>query len=78
MKSNLNLILVNTPVHTLYKNKIPKKFKVMFEQLSESGRFKILDLSDLLSEEYLFIPDGDHVSQKGAIKTTEYIAPKLK
>lgn len=76
-KSNVNLILVNTPVHTLYKNKIPKKFKVKFKQLSESGRFKILDLSDLLSEEYFFIPDGDHVSQKGAIKTTEYIALKL-
>jgi hypothetical protein len=75
--SNVNLILVNTPVHTLYKNKLPKKFKVKFEQLSESGRFKILDLSNILSEEYFFIPDGDHVSQKGAIKTTEYIAPKL-
>lgn len=75
--SNVNLILVNTPVHTLYKNKLPKKFKVKYEQLSESGRFKFLDLSNILSEEYFFIPDGDHVSQKGAIKTTEYIAPKL-
>jgi hypothetical protein len=75
--SNVNLILVNTPVHTLYKNKLPKKFKVKYEQLSESGRFKILDLSNILSEEYFFIPDGDHVSQKGAIKTTVYIAPKL-
>jgi hypothetical protein len=77
-KSNVNLILVNTPVCTLYKNKIPKKFKVKFEQLSESEKIKTLDLSDLLSEEYFFIPDGDHVSQKGANKTTEYIAQKLK
>ena len=77
-KSNVNLILVNTPVYKLYKNKIPKKFKVKFEQLSESEKIKTIDLSDLLSEEYLFIPDGDHVSQKGAKKTTEYIAQKLK
>ena len=76
--SNVNLILVNTPVHKLYKNKIPKKFKIKFEQLSESTKIKILDLSGLLSEEYFFIPDGDHVSQKGAITTTEYIATKLK
>lgn len=76
--SNVNLILVNTPVHKLYKNKIPKKFKIKFEQLSESTKIKILDLSGLLSEEHFFIPDGDHVSQKGAITTTEYIATKLK
>ena len=77
-KSNVNLILVNTPVYKLYKNKIPKKFKVKFEQLSESEKIKTIDLSDLLSEEYFFIPDGDHVSQKGAKKTTEYIAQKFK
>ncbi|MDN3676895.1 hypothetical protein QWY90_06185 [Flavobacterium paronense] len=77
-KSNVNLILVNTPIYKLYKNKIPEKFKVKYKQLSEGMKIKILDLSDLLSKEYLFIPDGDHVSQEGALTTTEYISKKLK
>jgi hypothetical protein len=77
-KSKVNLILVNTPVNIRYKNKIPKKFKIKYEQLTESMKIKILDLSDLLSQEHFFIPDGDHVSQKGANTTTEYIGTKLK
>ncbi len=77
-QSNVKLTLVNTPVHKLYKNKVPSKFKDKFEELSLSGRFEILDLSDLLSEEDYFIPDGDHVSLKGAIKTTEYLTPNFK
>jgi hypothetical protein len=77
-KSNVNLVLVNTPIYSLYKNKVPGKFKVKFEQLSESMKIKKVDLCDLLSEKNFFIPDGDHVSQKGALATTLYIAQKQK
>ena len=72
-KSNVKLILLNTPVHKSYKEKVPNKFKSMLIKLANDMKVRTLDLSDLLSEENLFIPDGDHVSQQGARLTTEYI-----
>ncbi len=72
-QSNLRLVLMNTPLHPTYKNIVPQKFLEQYKQLITSLRIEELDLSQLLSDDSLFIPDGDHVSQTGAQRTTEYL-----
>lgn len=75
--NNIKLILINTPLHQYYKKNIPVKFIDKFNQIAFKLNVEVLDLSDLLVDDNCFIPDGDHVSQIGAILTTKHIEKLL-
>lgn len=70
----IKLILLNSPLHPSYKSKVPRKFIQKLNEISLENQIEILDLSSSLSNDSCFIPDGDHVSRKGALLTTQYIA----
>lgn len=72
IENNINLILINPPVHSYYKGKVPKKFLDKFNLLSHNLKLETLDLSDLILDDDCFLPDGDHLSKKGAFQTTKY------
>ncbi len=75
---NVKLIVVNTPVHTTYRKKIPPKFvdhfyKVMLENATN---FELLDLHALKYKNECF-GDGDHLNALGATLFTQEINKKI-
>lgn len=75
---NVKLIVVNTPVHTTYRKKIPPKFvdhfyKVMLEN---AINFEFFDLHALKYKNECF-GDGDHLNALGATLFTQEINKKI-
>jgi hypothetical protein len=70
----INLTLLNTPEHTYYKKKIPLQFINKYNQVVSKYRIPVIDFHELDLSDSCFIPDGDHVSEKGAM----IISKKLK
>lgn len=62
------LIILNTPLHTIYKNKIPKKFIENYFSIIKMNNLIINEFEYQIFNDDDFLPDGDHVSRKGAVK----------
>lgn len=71
--SEINLILINMPVHQYYKANVPERFVKKFDQIFYNAGLDILDLGDLQLNDSCYYHDGDHVSQMGAVLTTIYL-----
>ncbi len=67
---NVDIIILNTPLHPYYKSKLPEAYIKKYQQVIEQYSFRLIDFSDLILADDCFIPDGDHVSGKGALKLT--------
>jgi hypothetical protein len=74
----LNLVLVNTPEHEYYKKRIPIKYIKKYAQIINALKIPVIDFHDLNLDDSCFIPDGDHVSRKGAIILSEKLKELLK
>lgn len=66
----IELIILNTPLHPYYRSKIPKKFAEKYNSIIAQHKLKSINFSDLVMQDSCFTPDGDHVSEKGALLTT--------
>jgi len=73
---NIELVLLNTPLNKFYKTLVPKKFKNEFYSIINKENLIVLDFKDLKLSDSLFIPDGDHLSEKGAIIISNFINNK--
>jgi hypothetical protein len=73
-EKNIELILLNTPLNDYYKSKIPAQYIAEYNRISKKYNFKIINFESLIFEDDCFIPDGDHVSLKGAIIASQYIS----
>lgn len=69
--ANIELIIVKTPVHESYAKLVPQKFKLKYDSIIYSTNNKLIDLENDNLLDTDFIPDGDHVSAQGALKTTK-------
>lgn len=75
-KNNVELILVNTPLHPKYRAKIPSNYPKYYVDFCKVNQLKIMDLSAIKLPEDNYIFDGDHVSKKGSTHlTTQYFKP---
>ena len=72
----VQLIILNTPLHSYYRSKIPAKYANKYNSLVSSKNVIVMDLSQLDLPDYCFQPDGDLLSKEGSIKTTEEIIRK--
>ena len=70
---NVEVVLLNSPLHPYYKSNIPKKFLDKYDDLVRGTGLKVIDFSEFSLNDSCFIPDGDHVSKRGAIITTNYL-----
>lgn len=75
--NNIQLIILKTPMSKFYRDKIPVEYKNMYNEEIKSRKIKIIDLSDIISEDEYFLPDGDHVNQKGALIVTKQLKEKI-
>lgn len=72
------LITLNTPLHEYYYKNIPVKYKEKLRDLINSRGLNYIDLSKIKLDDDCFIPDGDHVSERGADKTTTLLKEIIK
>jgi len=75
-QKNKTLIGLNTPLHQYYVAHVPPKFKAKYDQLTAG--IKVIDFSGLKLSENSFLPDGDHLTKVGAIKTSRYLDSMLR
>ncbi|MEE9573135.1 MAG: hypothetical protein V3W20_08820, partial [Candidatus Neomarinimicrobiota bacterium] len=71
-KNKVELITLNTPLHSYYKNKIPMEYLRKYNEIISQNRIVSINFYELFLDDYCFIPDGDHVSEKGSILTSNY------
>jgi hypothetical protein len=72
-KRDVKLQILNTPLHSYYKKRIPEKFRTKYQEVISQRNLSLIDFKDLILDDSCFIPDGDHVSEKGAVLTTFYL-----
>lgn len=73
-KSNVKLILIRTPLHKDYFKKVPKYIIDKYQKVTKNR--KIIFLDDEITNTDI-MPDGDHLSDQGAIKFSKYIEEQL-
>ncbi len=80
-ENNIEIILINTPVHDDYYNKIPDAFKrnhvVVYDHLKQEFNAKYLDFSRFPLPDKGF-GDGDHLNALGAKLFSEELSKNLK
>ena len=78
---NIKVVLLNTPVHKLYRDNIPYVAVNYFSLLQDRLKSKYNNLEYLDYSNYQlpadFYYDGDHLNSKGADVFTSYLASKL-
>lgn len=67
----IELILLNTPLHPYYKGQIPAVYIDKYNEIIGMNKLQVVDFKGVEFDDSCFVPDGDHVSEKGA-----YIASK--
>lgn len=68
--NKITLILLNTPLHPFYKSKVPTLYSAKYKDLISKYGLRVVDLQNLSLPDSCFAPDGDHVSKRGAIETS--------
>jgi len=71
-KNKVKLITLNTPLHSYYKSKIPSEYLNKYNEIIRQDRIVTINFDELVLDDSCFIPDGDHVSVKGALQTSNY------
>jgi hypothetical protein len=69
-EKNIELVLLKTPLHNYYKSKVPLTFIENYDSLISLNKVKVIDFGNLVLNDSCFLPNGDHVSPKGALLTT--------
>lgn len=72
-EKNIVLIILNTPMHRSYKEKVPQKFIDKFYSVIEESDAELFEFDELALTDDYYLPDGDHVNGKGAILATKYL-----
>ena len=68
---NVDLILLSTPLHPYYRSRIPENYLSKYNQIIQENNLKLIDFSRWVMDDSCYVPDGDHVSVKGALKVTQ-------
>ena len=72
-EQQVELVIVNTPMHTYYQSKVPQEFIDKYLSIIKSNNLSIIDLSLLVLPDSSFQGEGDLVSIEGAMRATEEI-----
>ncbi|MBK9099375.1 MAG: hypothetical protein IPM14_14920 [bacterium] len=72
-ENKIELIFLSTPLHPYYRERIPDVFRKKYNELKESKKIKLVDLSTFSLPIDCYIPDGVHVSQRGSVIISELL-----
>ena len=76
-KSDIELILLTTPLSKPYRNMIPTIYRTKFNKILSKSKISHINLINDIDKNNLFLYDGDHVNKKGAKITTKKILEVL-
>ena len=76
-KSDIELILLTTPLSKPYRNMIPKIYRTKFNKILFKSKVSHINLINDIDQNDLFLYDGDHLNKKGATITTKKILEVL-
>ncbi len=76
-EKNIEIDFIITPLHPLYVKKIPNIFKSKLNEFTLKNNINLIDLESLNLSDSCYIPDGDHVTIKGAEITTRALIREL-
>lgn len=76
-EQQVELVIVNTPIHSYYQSKIPKEFVDKHNSLTHSYNLRTIDLTVLELPDTSFQGEGDLVSMEGAMRATEEIKTNI-
>lgn len=76
-EKNITLIILNTPIYDKYKDKIPMKFRDKYYSLIKDNHLNLIEFDGLSLEPGDFYPDGEHVTESGALLVTNYLKKYL-
>ena len=76
-EKNIEIDFIITPLHPLYVKIIPNIFKSKLNEFIFKKNMNLIDLEDLNLSDSCYVPDGDHVTIKGAEITTRVLIRKL-
>ena len=77
-RKHIELILVSTPSHAYFLNHVPESYREAYTHIKKDPRIRFLDFSAVPLDDSSFLPDGDHVSVKGARLVTGMLADSLR
>ncbi len=70
-QKKVNLVLVKPPLHKEYMNNVPHKY--LYDQITTLYKVPIIDMENLEMGDDCYLPDGDHLTNKGALVATNWI-----
>jgi hypothetical protein len=73
---NIELFALDLPLHPYFYEKIPSKFILKLEELIKKEKMNIIDFKHFTAKDEDFMPDGDHLSLKGAQLMTSELMKK--
>lgn len=76
--AHVTLAFINTPMNTRYRAGIPSAFIERYNEIIHHYGFPVIDISALSMTDDRFMPDGDHLSVKGAKELSARYAEWLK
>ncbi len=62
----VQLVLLDTPLHTEYEKRVPAEFRERYTRFIEKHGLEVFDFRDLSLSASDFLPDGDHTNFRGA------------
>jgi hypothetical protein len=74
---NVQLTLVNTPIHPKYKSRVPSEYKHRYYSIVKDNNLDLFEFDNLILTDSCFVTDGDHVSVSGALRASEYFKKAL-
>ena len=76
--NNIELILLNTPLHQEYIKKVPNVFITKYNNIVIKKNLQLINLENIDLSDSCYVADGDHVSCKGAQILTRKLGEILK
>lgn len=73
---NVKLIIMRLPINLMYLNKVPMEFINFYKGIINKYNLSLIDFEGITLENNDFLPDGDHVNQKGALMVTNFLKSK--
>jgi len=68
---HIELILLKTPLHTYYEKRVPAEYVSRYNEIVTENKLKIIDFANITFSDSCFLPDGEHLSVKGADQVTK-------
>src|SRR5579871_231655 len=77
-EKKIDLILLKTPLHPYYQNQVPPSYLEKYNYIVKQNNLNVEDFHSLTLSDSCFLPDGDHISQKGMALVSKYFKQQHK